>query len=34
MTDERIVEMFATAPPDIIAGLSRMPEDAKTLLVW
>lgn len=34
MTDERVAEVFSTAPPDIIAGLSRMPEDAKTLLTW
>lgn len=34
MTDERVAEMFSTAPPDIIAGLSRMPDDAKTLLTW
>jgi hypothetical protein len=34
MTDERIVEAFSTAPPDIIAGLGRLPDDAKTLLAW
>ena len=34
MTDVRVAEVMASAPPAFVSALGRMSEDAKTVLIW